>query len=339
MRGEFELIDLLRERIASAGAGDFKRLFVGSGDDAAVTTPGGATATSVDAIVEGVHFSRRTFPARAIGVKALAAALSDLAAMGASPGEAYVQLGLPDDVSEDELVAIANGLGECAAAAGVAIAGGDISASPVLFLCITAVGHADDASSLVTRAGAKPGDALVVTGALGAAAAGLLLLERHDLAAGLGAGVADALRARQLEPEPRLAAGTALAATGASAMIDLSDGLAGDARHVAASSGARLRIEADAVPVSEGVHEVARAAGEDPERVALAGGEDYELLAALPAAKLDAALAALRKLGLAPAVIGGVEAGEGLVLCGANGRELNVRGYDQVRSRVPAEPT
>jgi thiamine-monophosphate kinase len=339
MRGEFELIDLLRERIAAAGAGSSERLVVGSGDDAAVTTPDAATATSVDAVVDGVHFRRAVFPPRAIGTKALAAALSDLAAMGAAPGEAYVQVGLPADLSEDELAGIADGLGAVAARAGVVIAGGDVTASPVLFLCVSAVGHAADASRLVTRTGARPGDALVVTGPLGGAGAGLLLLERPDIEHGLDPETADALRARQLEPEARLGAGAALAAAGASAMIDLSDGLAGDAGHIAAASGMRLTIEVEAVPVQPGVAEVARAAGDDPALLPLAGGEDYELLASIPPGSLDGALAALRKIGLAPAVVGGVEAGEGLVLNAANGRELNVRGYDLVRSRVPAEPT
>ena len=339
MRGEFELIDLLRERIAAAGARSSERVLVGSGDDAAVTAPGAVTATSVDAVVEGIHFRRATFPPRAIGAKAVAAALSDLAAMGAAPGEAYVQVGLPAGLPEEDVLAIADGVGESAAASGAVVVGGDITASPVLFLCVTAVGHAEAAASLVTRAGAKPGDALVVTGPLGGAAAGLLLLERADLETDLDPATADALRARQLAPEPRLAAGAALAAAGASAMIDLSDGLAGDAGHIAAASGARARVEVGDVPVADGAREVARAVGQDPDLLPLAGGEDYELLAAVPGGKLDAAIEALERIGLAPAVIGGVEAGEGLVLCGPNGRELDVRGYDQLRSQVPAEPT
>ena len=142
MRGEFELIDLLRERIAAAGAATGGRVLVGSGDDAAVTVPGGVTATTVDAVVDGVHFRRSTFPPEAIGAKALAAALSDLAAMGAGPGEAYVQVGLPEDLADDDLARIADGLGSSAAEAHVAIAGGDIVASPVLFVAVTAVGHA-----------------------------------------------------------------------------------------------------------------------------------------------------------------------------------------------------
>ena len=339
MRGEFELIDLLRERIAAAGPGSSERLVVGSGDDAAVTAPGGVTATSVDAIVDGVHFRRRTFPPEAIGAKAMASALSDLAGMGAAPGEAYVQVGMPDDLGEDELTGIADGLAASAAESGVVVAGGDVVASPVLFLAVTAVGHADSVGDLVTRSGAQPGDALLVTGPIGGAAAGLRLLERPQLAAALDDETAEALRARQLRPRARLAAGRALAAAGATAMIDLSDGLAGDARHLASAGGVRLAIEMGVVPIQAGLSEVAAAAGEDPELLAASGGEDYELLAALPRDRTDDAVAALRDAGLAPAVVGGTEAGEGLVLRGSTGRELDVRGYDQVSSRVPAEPT
>ena len=289
MRGEFELIDLLRERIAAAGAATgSEHVVLGSGDDAAVTTDG--TAISVDAIVDGVHFRRQTFPLRAIGAKALAAALSDLAAMGAGPGEAYLQLGVPADLSDDDAAELADGLGAVAAQAGVVIAGGDVTAAPVLFLCVTAVGRAAGPEQLVTRAGAQPGDALLVTGPLGGAAAGLLLLERPELADAVDGATADALRARQLEPPLRLATGIALAAAGARAMIDISDGLAGDAGHLAAAGGVRAVIDTERVPVQAGAREVAAAAGEDPDLIALQGGEDYELLAALPPDAVEAAL-------------------------------------------------
>ena len=141
MLGEFDLIALLRERIAAAGATVGDQVIVGSGDDAAVVEPRGTAVTSVDALVDGVHFRRSTFPADAIGHKALTVALSDLAAMGAQPGEAYVQLGVPEDVSQDELAGIADGLGAVAYDYGVSVAGGDVVASPVLFLAITVVGY------------------------------------------------------------------------------------------------------------------------------------------------------------------------------------------------------
>ena len=171
--GEFELLARVRERIpAPAG-----RVRLGSGDDAAVTVPGGATATSVDALVEGVHFSRETATLRQIGAKALATALSDLAAMGAEPGEAYVVLTVPDDLDEDGCLEALDGMLELASATGTTLAGGDITRGPVLAFSCTVVGHASAPGLFVHRDGARPGDALVLTGELGAAAAGLLLAD------------------------------------------------------------------------------------------------------------------------------------------------------------------
>jgi len=335
VRGEFELIDLFRERIAVAGAAGSPRLALASGDDAAVSVPGGATATSVDAIVDGVHFRRQTFTPEQIGAKAMVAALSDLAAMGAGPGEAYVQLGLAPEMTESELTAMADGLARVASGEGAAVAGGDVVRSPVLFLAVTVVGHADMPTDFVTRAGAEPGDVMLVTDPLGGAAAGLVLLERPELAAALPGEIAGDLRHRQLEPTARISAGQALARAGAHAMIDISDGLAGDAAHLADASGARVVIDAAAVPVAPGISELR--AHVDPDRLVYGGGEDYELLAALPRGRLEEAQASLRERGLDPAVIGRVEAGEGLVIRDATGREPAVQGFDQVRSPTRGE--
>ncbi|MGV1048201.1 MAG: thiamine-phosphate kinase, partial [Solirubrobacterales bacterium] len=176
--GEFELLAKLRERLPPAGP----RVRLGSGDDAAITVPGGATATSVDAVVDGVHFRRERIEPAQIGRKALAAALSDLAAMGAEAGEAYVVVGAPTDLGEDEFLAILDGMLDLAAATGTTLAGGDLTRAPALSLSLTVVGHAPGPDLLVSRAGARPGDTLVLTGELGGAAAGLLLLERPQLA-------------------------------------------------------------------------------------------------------------------------------------------------------------
>ncbi|MGH2981516.1 MAG: thiamine-phosphate kinase, partial [Solirubrobacterales bacterium] len=185
---------------------------VGVGDDAAITRPAGVTATSVDAIVEGVHFQRPATPLEAIGRRALATALSDLAAMGADPGEAYVVLGVPEDLDEAGCLELLEGAEAVAGRTGTSLAGGDISRSAVLFVAMTVVGHAAAAEDLVTRAGAKPGDVVAVTGELGGAAAALRLMDGDGSATELAAGVAQALRARQLDPQPRLTEGRALAA-------------------------------------------------------------------------------------------------------------------------------
>jgi thiamine-monophosphate kinase len=335
--GEFELLARMRERLPRTGA----RLRLGSGDDAAISLPGGATATSVDALVEGVHFCREQAGLEQIGHKALSTALSDLAAMGAEPGEAYVVLGVPADLDEEGCLQLLDGLAELAAATGTSLAGGDLTRAPVLTLTTTVVGHAESASDLVTRSGARPGDALVVTGELGGAAAGLLLIRdrRPGDVPSLGAaqsalsgGTSDALVARQLEPQPRLEAGRALAAAGVTAMIDLSDGLGGDAGHLASASGVGLRIDASALPLAAGVADVAEAAGVDPLQLAVSGGEDYELLAALPAGKLEEATAAVGAAAeLRLTQIGEVTRGEGVEIRRPGGELLKATGFDQLR--------
>ncbi|MFN8216759.1 MAG: thiamine-phosphate kinase [Solirubrobacterales bacterium] len=333
--GEFELLAKLRERLPPDGG----RVLLGSGDDAAVTMPGGATATSVDAIVDGVHFQRaETTPAQ-VGAKALAAALSDLAAMGAEPGEAYVVAGLPEDLGEEEFLDIVEGMLELAAATGTTLAGGDVVRAPALTLAVTVVGHAEAPERLVGRGGARPGDVLVLTGELGGAAAGLLLVERPQLGAGLAPETVADLRRRQLEPAPRLRSGLALARAGARAMIDVSDGLGGDAGHLAEASGVGLRIEAASLPLALGVAEVAAAAGRDPLELATAGGEDYELLAAIPPRALGEATAAIGEAAEAALTpVGEVIAGAGVEIRLPGGGRLAAAGFDQLAPRSRPRP-
>jgi len=323
--GEFEFLARLRERLPEDGL----KVKLGSGDDAAVTVPGGATATSVDALVEGVHFRRGEAEPATIGRKALATALSDLAAMGAEAGEAYVVLGVPEDHGEAELLALLDGMLELAGETGTTLAGGDLTRSPALTLAITVVGHASSPDELVSRGGARPGDLVVLTGEIGGAAAGRLLLDDPELAAAVPGPRAAELRARQLDPLPRLASGRALAVAGARAMIDLSDGLASDAGHVAAAGGAALILDAAALRIAPGVAEVAAAAGVDPLRLAASGGEDYELLATLPPGALERAVAGVETGGEAAlAAIGEVAEGEGVEIRLPGGGRLEAEGYD-----------
>ena len=244
-----------------------------------------------DLLVEGVHFRRATTSARDLGHKALAVNLSDLAAMGAEPVAALVGLCLPPGgLSEAEVDDLYAGMEALAERHGVTVAGGDVTGGP-------GPGARDrrrradraPASPRCTAPAGAPATSSASRGPSGASAAGLLLLERPELAGAVPGPVADRLRAAHLRPEPRVEAGRALARAGARAMLDVSDGLALDGARLARASGARAVIELARLPLAEGVAEVAAAAGRDALRLAASGGEDYELLAAIAPAALEPA--------------------------------------------------
>jgi thiamine-monophosphate kinase len=251
------------------------------GDDAAVLrpTPGRRLVVTTDVVVEGRHFSAALSDPEDWGWKAVAVNLSDIAAMGAEARWLVVAMTLPPETGTALLDRVYAGLRAACLAFAVGLAGGDTSAGPVLSLAVTAIGEAE---RVVTRAGARPGDRLVVSSPLGAAAAGLALLGRDQPRARELLGRFPGLAAAHRRPQPQLDAGRRLAAAGASAMLDVSDGLAGDALHLAEASGVGLELDAAAVPLAAGVAEAAALLGRDPLDLALAGGEDFAIAAALP---------------------------------------------------------
>lgn len=296
--GENRSVARFREIARGAAGAD---LVVGPGDDAAVLrVPGDRLLLlACDMMAEGVHFRREWATPDQIGRKAMVQNLSDVAAMGGAPAFAVASLAAPGDLPEAFAEELAGGLVSAAAEHGAALVGGDLVGSRGPVVVDVAITGWVAEKHLLLRSGAHPGDAILVTGALGASAAGLALLE-SGLGDVEGDGVRAALRAH-LEPVPRLSQAQAIAATGrATAMMDLSDGLAEDLPRLCAESGVGARVRADAVPVHPACAAAARRLGLEAHSLAVQGGEDYELLVTCPPDAMEHLVAAVAAAGGPP---------------------------------------
>jgi len=266
---------------------------VGIGDDTAVLAADPPLLLAHDMLVEDVHFRWTTHSYADVGHAALAVNLSDIAAMGGEPIAAVVGLASPKGVLRSaEIREFYGAMEQLAKASGCSIIGGDISRAKETVVGVTVVGRMPVGRAPVLRSGARPGQVVCVTGPLGRSTAGRMVLNDPP---GRVRPLDAQLVAAHKRPEPRLAAGLALAGAGASAMMDISDGLCLDAERMALASGVRITIELDRVPIGEGVSAVARDAGVDPAELASTGGEDYELLVAI-----DPALVAETGIALTP---------------------------------------
>lgn len=303
--GEFGLIARLAKALGGRGippaAGT---VHLAIGDDAAVLgLPSGCSlVATIDALIEEVHFRREWSRPEDLGWKALAVNVSDLGAMGARPLGCLVTLALPEGTPVRWVDHLYAGLAECAAAYGCPVVGGDTVRAPEhVALSIAAFGAVAEGKQ-VTRSGARVGDLLCVTGVLGDSGAGLALLQ----AARKERRFAGPIR-WHLRPEPPVAAGAVLAERGlATAMLDLSDGLASDIQHLCRASHVGARIEAERLPISDAARQAGKALGVEPVRWALHGGEDYQLLFTLPKERFAEVPPALAPLGVVATIVGEV---------------------------------
>jgi len=337
VNGENLLVGKIR---ALAGTADADRgVRVGIGDDCAVLDPqpGVALLATTDLLIEDVHFRRRWAEPADIGWKSIAVNLSDIAAMGGRPRWALVALACVEDTNPDEIEAFYGGALALARTHGVAVVGGDTSASPSGWLVnVTVLG---EGTAPRLRSTARAGDTIAVTGTLGRSAAGLAVLERGTAPAELDAATLAQVTAAHLRPLPRVAEGVWLAAAGGvTGMMDLSDGLAIDLPRLLQESGVAADVDVGRLPVDASARAVATAIGLDPVAWATGGGEDYELLLTCDSAAFDRLQRGLAEAcGTALTSIGTIAAGEPVARWTSRGRAIAVaRGFEHFAAQPAA---
>lgn len=323
---------LLRELRSLFAATELK-VPVGIGDDAAVLDcPKGRQAVwSTDLLLEGVHFQKQWQTPSQLGNKCLAVNLSDIAAMGATPHYALLSIACPPETEIEYILEIARGFSALATEAGVAVVGGDTTASTGALTVSVSVGGSVETGAAILRSGAAIGDSILVTGNLGSASAGMRLIREGE------AGAYPELAAAFIEPAARIRAGLAAVETGVTSMTDISDGLASDLRHICEESGVGAMIEPGSLPSSPQLDEACTRFGWDREAMMVTGGEDYELLFTLPgsiAGQVKEVIA--HAAGLQVAIIGEImprEFGVRLVGSDGSGRDMPSHGYEHFISR------
>ncbi|MEJ2183175.1 MAG: thiamine-phosphate kinase [Nitrospirota bacterium] len=323
--GELLLLERIRTRFRSRRGG----LLVGIGDDAAVLEPPrrGKLLLTTDMMLEGVHFDLGLISPRQLGFKLVSVNVSDIYAMNGEPASVLLSMAVPGRTDWDFVDALLSGVQEALSLYGASLAGGDVSSSRArMSLSATVVGHA---VRPLLRRGARPGDLIYATGPLGDSAAGLRLLRKMRSAPSLEEPVEKPLPWKVMEPLLRrhlmpVARRPGAWRKAATAMLDISDGLALDLMRLIRESGVGAVIEEDRIPVSPALREAAGFLGAGPREMALAGGEDYELLFTLPPG---------RRPGGGCALLGEITPGEGLRLRAADGREraLEPKGYRHFR--------
>lgn len=319
--GEFGLINELTKELSPPAGG----LLVGVGDDAAVLSheAGRAFVATCDSQVEGVHFRLGQIPLRSLGRRLASVNLSDIAAMGARPRFALISIIVPENMEMESLKDIYAGCRENLQKAGACLVGGNTCRSPRdLVLDMTLLGEVEPAKALL-RSGARSGDVVCVTGELGASRAGLFWLENQDASFAKGFDAAPLLE-RHFEPRARISEGVYLSESGKiSSCLDVSDGVLGDAGHLAKRSGVKVVIDIDALPISRVTRQFAFAAGKDPREWALRGGEDFELMFTVsPKDSREVIEGVGAKTGLRVTPIGRVLKGEAVVVIEKDGEEM-----------------